>query len=212
MSEISQNNIKVTTFHTSDLFYSSMVKKLEESCNKFSISFYAEKIDSRGSWVSNCAYKCEFLLKKLMEENENDCIIWLDADSQVMEFPRMFFETKNDFGIRCEPGGRTKKPAKRETISIPSSWPSGVSTCWFNSGTIFLRNVESVRSMIREWVSLQSGTNKWDQWTLQEAWSRIQPRTEWLSKEYCQIKKLHKEKGAIILHDLASVIQKVNRT
>lgn len=208
---ISENKIQIVSFHTSDEFYSSMAEKLKQSCISHNLEYKIECIDSLGSWVNNCAYKANFLLNKIQEQKENECIIWLDSDAQVMRHPSLFFSTPNDFGIRAEPGGRNKKPSKRESISLPEKWPSSLGHQWFNSGTIFLRNVPSIVSMLKEWVSFQTGTNKWDQWSLQEAWANIQPKTEWFPREYCQIKKIHKERGAVILHELASVIQKVDR-
>lgn len=211
MQEIHGNKIKVISFHTDDSFYTSMAKKLEESCNKFNLIYEIQTIQSKGSWVNNCGYKANFILEKLQQQNQGECVVWIDSDAKVMQHPSLFFSTENDFGIRAEPGGKTKKPSSRETISLPEKWPNTVSPRWFNSGTIFLRNVPSVLSLMKEWISLQTGTNKWDQWTLQEAWANTQPKTEWFPREYCQIKKLHKENGAIILHELASVLQKVNR-
>jgi len=211
MQEIHGNKIKVISFHTDDSFYTSMAKKLEESCNKFNLIYEIETIQSKGSWVNNCSYKANFILEKLQQQNQGECVVWIDSDAKVMQHPSLFFSTENDFGIRAEPGGKTKKPSSRETISLPEKWPDTVSPRWFNSGTIFLRNVPSVLSLMKEWIFLQTGTNKWDQWTLQEAWANTQPKTEWFPREYCQIKKLHKENGAIILHELASVLQKVNR-
>lgn len=206
------NNIKIINFYTDDNFYTKSAKQLEASCISFNLNYVFQKINSKGSWVNNCGFKANFILEKLLEQKENDCIVWLDADSQVIKYPELFFSTNNDFGIRAEAGGKTKKPAKRETINLPAKWPASLSPRWFNSGTIFLRNVPSVVSLVNEWIRLQTGTNKWDQWTLQEAWANVQPKTEWLPREYCQIKKLHKERGAVILHELASVLQKVNRT
>jgi len=211
MQEVFKNNIKIISFHTDDAFYSSMAKKLEQSCLQFELKYQIEKIQSKGSWVFNCAYKSNFILDKLSEEKENDCIIWVDSDAQIVKYPELLFSTQNDFGIRAEPGGRTKKPSKREAISLPSNWPTTVPFQWFNSGTMFFRKVPTILEMINQWISIQSGTNKWDQWSLQEAWCNVQPKTEWFPREYCQIKKIHKEKGAVILHELASVIQKVNR-
>jgi len=205
------NKVKIINFYTDDDFYSTIVKKLENSCVEFKLNYSFEKISSKGSWVNNCAYKSNFILEKLSQENNNDCVVWLDADSQVIKYPELFFKTKNDFGIRAEPGGRTKKPSGRNPISLPSNWPKNITPRWFNSGTIFLRKTEQIIKLLNNWVSLQTGTNKWDQWSLQEAWANVQPKTEWFPREYCQIKKLHKVNNAIILHELGSVLQKVNR-
>ena len=197
------------TFYTND-YYREQTRILDLSCKKFEIPLIIKEIPDRGSWVKNCAFKSYYIYDILMSLNVD--IIWLDSDSCVMKYPDLFDSIKEDFAIRAEPGGKSKKPVGRERISLPENWPSEVSYRWFNSGTIFFKNTDNSKKLCRRWLQLCTKNEKdWDQWTLQQAWCDTQPSTYWLPQEYCQIKKLHGEQGSVILHELASVAQKVDR-
>jgi hypothetical protein len=197
------------TFYTND-YYRQQIKILSNSCKKFEIPLIITEVEDKGSWVKNCAFKAYYLYEMLHTTSTN--IVWLDADSCIMKYPELFGSIKEDFAIRAEPGLRTKKPVGREVISLPENWPKDIDPCWFNSGTIFLKNNDKTKELCRRWLQLSTtNVSDWDQWTLQQAWCDVQPSTYWLPKEYCQIKKLHGEQGSVILHELASVTQKVSR-
>lgn len=200
---------KAVTFYTSE-YYKQQTEKLQMSCKKFEIPLIITEVEDKGSWVKNCAFKSYYIYDMLM--NSDTDIVWLDSDATVVKYPELFDSIKEDFAIRAEPGQRVKRPAGREQISLPSNWPSGLKPAWFNSGTIFFKNNDKTKEMCRRWLQLSSkNESDWDQWTLQQAWCDVQPSTYWLPREYCQINKLHGSKNAVILHDLASVAQKVNR-
>lgn len=203
------NNIKVVCFHTPNGVYPEMANRLKISCQYHNIPVDIDCREDLGSWVKNCAQKAVYLLEKIKQVETNSCIVWIDSDAKIIKRPELLYNCKENFAIRAKPGSKTTKPVGRETINLPKKWSGD--PAWFESGTIFLRNTESVVNMLELWIQLGTNNNKWDQWTLQEAWCEIKPTTLWLPQSYCQIHKLHGEKDAVILHDLASVIQKVNR-
>jgi hypothetical protein len=198
-----------TTFYTND-YYLEQTKILGVSCKKYEVPLIVTKADDRGSWVKNCAYKAYYIYDMLMTIKTD--VVWLDSDSQIVKYPELFGSIKEDFAVRAEPGKKTKKPVGREQISLPDNWPTDIDPCWFNSGTIFLRKCNKIMDLCNEWLKLKDEWKRsWDQWTLQQAWCNIKPETEWFPREYCQINKLHGMNKAVILHDLASVMQRVDR-
>jgi hypothetical protein len=202
--------IKIVSYYTANGIYKEMSKRLIESLDKFKFQYNIEEKFDQGSWVKNCAMKADFLYNKLKCANYGDAIVWIDVDAIVVDYPEIFFQEDFDFAIRAEPGNRTKTPAGRETISLPLAWSH--EPAWFNSGTIFFRKTDSVMELLFRWIELKNqNPSHWDQWTLQQAWCDVQPKTKWLPRSYCQINKMHGSEGAVILHDLASVIQKVDR-
>lgn len=206
------NKVKIISYYTNTGIYPEFVKRLKDSCERFSLPYEIRRRDDQGSWVDNCNYKINYIIEQLQVAQENECLVWIDADARLMQHPYLFMVTDKDFGIRAEPGGRKKTPAGREEIELPKNWPHELTPAWFNSGTIFLRKNESITKLCEEWLNLkQQATRSWDQWTLQQAWCNIKPNTEWFPREYCQINKLHGMNKAIVLHDLASTMQKVNR-
>lgn len=203
------NTFKVVSYHTPNGIYPELANRLKKSCVFFNIPIDVDVHEDRGSWVKNCAYKAEYILNKLSDVEDDTCIVWIDSDAKLMDIPRLFYDIQEDFAIRAKPGLKRIKPVGREFIDLPKKWVGA--PAWFESGTIFLRKTTSVLTMLKLWIEMGRGNNKWDQWTLQEAWCEVKPQTAWLPQSYCQIHKLHGDKDAVILHDLASVIQKVNR-
>jgi hypothetical protein len=206
------NNVKFVSFYTENGTYPELIKDLQKSLDKFSLIYEIEKLKDNGSWVKNCALKAEFIKTKLEQAKTNDCIVWIDSDAQIIKYPDFFLTGDQEFMIRGEPGGRSKVPAGRERIHLPVNWPIGVAPCWFNSGTIFIKATAAGIALCNRWLELKNeNPTHWDQWTLQQAWCDIQPKTEFLPQSYCQIDRLHGRQGAVILHRLASVEQRVNR-
>lgn len=205
------NNITIVSFYTTEPHYRKMARKLENSCKKFNIPSIIKERKSSGSWVQNCAQKPLFILEQTSSIPKNEYIIWLDSDSEIIEKPTIFYEMEESFAIRAEPGSSRKKPAGRDYIDLPEKWPKNLSPMWFNSGTIVFKNNLKNKKFLQYWAELNKGNNKWDQWTLQEAWCEHLPETLWLPRSYCQIERIHGNKDAVILHALASVEQKVQR-
>jgi len=204
------NDFKVICYHTPNGVYPQMAQRLKESCLSVGVLIDVDVREDKGSWVKNCSYKANYIQDKLSQVPEGSCVVWIDSDAKIMKYPDLFKDICEDFAIRAKPGLKRIKPVGREYIDIPKKWQGD--PAWFESGTIFLRNVQSIRDLISLWIRNGQGNNKWDQWTLQEAWCEVKPKTAWLPQSYCQIHKLHGDKDAVILHDLASVIQKVIRT
>jgi len=206
------NNLHFVSYYTNNGIYPELIKDLQKSLEKHSLKFYLKQETNRGSWVKNCALKAEFLLEQLQNNKPNDCVVWIDSDAQIMKYPDLFVLGDQEFMIRGEPGGKSKVPAGRERIHLPQNWPETILPCWFNSGTIFLRVCDKSIQLCKRWIELQNRyPTYWDQWTLQQAWCDIQPKTEFLPQSYCQIDRMHGRQGAVILHRLASVEQRVNR-
>lgn len=204
------NNIIVVSFYTPSNIYIKMANRLAESCKKFNLEYDICELKDKGSWVKNCNQKANFILDCLNKHNKK--IVWVDADGRFGRHPDLLIKTTASFGIRAEPGGLTRKQVGREPISLPTNWPKNLGNIWFNSGTILFQPCENIHRMVTRWIELgQKYPTNWDQWNLQQAWADVQPNTEWFPREYCQIDKLHGNRNAVILHDLASVMQKVNR-
>lgn len=202
--------IVVVSFFTPKNIYQKMAERLIESCNKFNLPYDIRQVEDRGSWVKNCNYKASFIMDCISKHDKK--VVWVDADGRFGRYPELLDKTTASFGVRAEPGGPTRKQVDRDPISLPSNWPKNLGNIWFNSGTILFEPCESIRRMVTRWIELgQEYPTNWDQWNLQQAWADIQPDTEWFPREYCQIDKLHGNRNAVILHDLASVMQKVNR-
>lgn len=204
------SNFTVISFYTPNGIYQHMAERLMRTCYSFNIPYVIQKMNDKGSWVKNCNQKANFIHSMLKELNTK--LVWIDSDAVFKKDPVLLNNSTAEFAIRAEPGKATRKQVGREEINLPINWPKSLGNIWFNSGTMLFSPSQKTNMLIERWIELgEKYPSNWDQWNLQQAWSDIQPSTEWLPREYCQIHKLHGNKNAVILHDLASVIQKVDR-
>ena len=155
----------VVAFYTLNNMYEEEVKGLIESCEKFNIRIVTRGYESRGRWARNCAIKPEFLLDMLEEHNED--VLYLDADARIRKPPVLFMnEFNHDIGIHIM--NYHKGSNTREGGLGPISLGGKAITCGkVLSGTIYLKNNERVKNMVRRWIKDQIlHPHKWDQKTL----------------------------------------------
>lgn len=163
--------------------YSFPAQHLKKSLDKFSLPYKIEVFPDRGSWVENCAYKAEFILKNLIE---NDSIVWLDADCIVHKNPSLFYEIKSDIGFHKFRG--------HELLS----------------GTLFFNNTHASRSVVESWILLnEQNPNVWDQRNLAKAVKEDDGLEIYeLPPEYCFIfdlgRQVYGELDPVIEHFQAS--------
>lgn len=73
---------------------------------KFGIPYDIEELPKvkplkpNDSWVVNCAEKAKFINRKMREYKST--LVWLDADSIVMQYPILFDYIKEDFAVYYE--------------------------------------------------------------------------------------------------------------
>jgi hypothetical protein len=154
--------------------YEKEVKELEESCKKLNLECKAYPIKNLKNWVKNTQQKGNVCLKAL---EEFDCdIVWLDADAVVFQYPILFDELnkRNDFNIcihKHDP--RWKKRPTGEMLS----------------GTIYFKNNNTTKDMIKKWIDRNKEVVEWDQYTLQDVIeNNKQFKTIQLPVEYVKIR------------------------
>lgn len=132
----------VVCFYTYDTPYEEEAKQLKDSCIKFGIPVVIYGYQTRGSWVKNAGIKAGFL-SRVLDELQTD-ILYLDADARVRQPLDLFKSFKADIGVHYRDG--------KELLS----------------GTIYLRNNDAVKSLIKDWLETQSkNPDSWDQKILQ---------------------------------------------
>ncbi len=193
----------VVSYYTKGTGYEEEVKNLIESCERFSMPYEIDAIDSLGSWEKNCCFKPQFLLEKLKKLQSP--ILWLDADSVVNKKPILFE------GIDCD-------IAVRIFDELPSDHPSKVI-----SGTVFVNASEKAATLLEDWAKeckamLQSGAEEvWDQEAMRNVVFRSDAHVMGLEEPYCMVYDKIKNKAmrdeAVILHYQASRLfrKEVNR-
>ena len=140
----------VIAFYTKNTFYEDEAEKLIETAKQFNLKYDVRAYDSRGNWVRNAAIKPEFIYEMLLE-HENENILYVDVDARFRQYPSLYDNFDGDVGLHYL--ANKKDPTKRELLS----------------GTIFLKNNEPVRKLVKLWVEQQQNKpDVWDQRVLDE--------------------------------------------
>ncbi len=182
--------IRVIAFYTKDTQYEELVNKLTISCQKFSVLYWTEAFDDRGSWEQNCAIKPEFILD-MLHRHPDETLIYIDADAVIQRQPTLFQDFDGDFACYF-----------RDTELL--------------SGTLFFKSNTKTIELVRRWVTKQQENPKiWDQKVLQEVIKDSQDLGLDLQKlpaTYCKIFDSRDEPGLpIIEHFQASRKVKAER-
>jgi len=163
------NYFQVVSYFTKGTKYEKEIRNLRESLIQLGIPYRIEGIPNRRSWVKNTHEKPRFLLRMLDELEEYDSVVWTDADSIFRKYPELFNEIREDVGIHF----RNWRHGKNEVLS----------------GTLFLRNCEKVRLLLKEWILInRRNPSKWDQKNLDRALRRFPDLSiHRLPIEYCTV-------------------------
>jgi len=197
----------VVSFFTPQKIYRDFAAELKIACDAVGLDHFVVEAEDRGSWVANCARKGTFCLE-MMHLLERP-ILWIDADGKPKRSPDLLVDTDVDFAVYAFDGPRRRRlpGGSGEYAELPADWPDPAR--WMNSGTVYFGHTSKSLELLERWAELcLERPSSWDQHLLQEAWCEVKPDTLWLPRSYCDIGG---KKGAVIAHDLASVIGKVKR-
>lgn len=188
-------NFVVVAYYTEGTGYAAEAEKLRASLVKFGVDHQIMHMASLGSWQKNTHYKARFLDGELhfMANEKKDFrpIVYVDADAIFHAYPALFDTLDADAAF-----------AWRDYSKFPSV--SSRTRRELLSGTIFLRNTEAVRSLIREWIAENDrNPTVWEQRNLQEVVARMNGKlvTAELPATYCKIFDIMRDAGpAVIEH------------
>ena len=138
-------SVKIVSYYTA--LYQFEAENLEKSLTKFlpDISFSIEECPDSGNWEINTHYKSVFIKQKLTQP-----IVWLDADAELKQYPKLFDELDCDFAAH-----------------------------WFKdeeliSATMYWNNTAKAHELLDSWIHLNKIFPKnWDQVNLQTALNDI---------------------------------------
>ncbi len=185
------NNFTIISFYTAYNEYKDIAHHLEESLKRFNIDYKLVPIENRDAWESICAYKATFIREQWLKSDKP--IVWMDADSTLEQYPKLFDNLDCDFAIHKLNG-----------------WE-------FVSATLYFGKTELAGKLLDMWVKrCIADPINWDQVSLHSAWcdiSAIYPlRTSWLPIDYCSIFDDDKLKYPVIKQWQASRHNKTKTT
>lgn len=151
LGNIKINNWIVSAFCTADTPYELILStQLLPSLDKFGLKYHIEVVENQGSWLKNVAQKPLTILHT-MEKYPSYNIVALDADSEVLEFPKLFNEIPEECDIALH------------TLDWDSWYKNGSHVMEILSGTLWIRNNEKMRGFVKEWYLLAEGSHTWEQ-------------------------------------------------
>jgi len=198
------NNFLVVSFVTLDTPYEEVLTHyLIPSLERFHIKYYIEKVENRGSWIKNVAYKPQ-CIGNAFEQYPGQDIVFLDADAEVQQFPYLFNDIPPEFDLACH------------YLDWDSWYGQKSNVKELLSGTLFLRNNEKTKKLVEEWYTLATSSFEWEQKILAKILEKNPTISIYqLPLSYCYIKTLPngeeplvKIENPVILHHQVSRILK----
>lgn len=159
----------VVAMYTKDTPYEKQIKVLEKSCKKFDLNYAFHQIKNTGDWLKNCKQNTGVILDVMKCCNED--ILYVDADAEFVKLPLLFewFEMQDDIYL----------------MAHVLRYPEFTRAC---TGTLFLKNNEYVKEVLKRWSELNEGNKEFDDDNL---WTVIKDDGYFaeLPQGYCSIDK-----------------------
>ena len=182
----------VVSYYTENTSYEIEANKLIESLKKFNVEHDVVPVPNLGSWQKNTTFKATFL-KQMLEKHQHKAIIWMDADSEMVEKPILFDYIDCDVAVYF----RTHWPWKH-------SFEDGIELL---SGTMYIRNNDCAKKLLDMWIEQNQITaRRIEQRNLQavlHSWRLFGGTLGLLPQSYCKIFDAERDKIAI-QHNQAS--------
>lgn len=191
----------ITSYYTENTPYEFVFRSyLGASLSQYDkIPVYIEKIATKGSWLQNTAYKPQLCLNAL-EKFPDLNVVFLDSDATILTYPKLFEEIPEEYDIALH------------YLDWASWYKNGTSVKEALSGTLWLRNNEKIKELVKEWLSRSTSSKLWEQKCLAQILeSRKDIKIYNLPLDYCFINTLPNgnkpfvsSENAVILHHQAS--------
>lgn len=186
-----KNKLIYVAFYTNGYYQEVINKYLIPSLKLFNLPYTIYQRNNTHNWVLNGKYKTEIIYDALLKSNSD--IVYLDADAEIKHYPHLFYEIPKEYDIAVHYldwwlfWHNTGNKSKKELLG----------------GTIFFRNNNKVKALVKKWNEDKSV--KWKQKLLQELLDKnSQIKVYQLPFDYCKILKQKSIETGTIVHHQAS--------
>ena len=169
----------VVSFYTEGTGYELEIRRLKKSAVRFGLEydFYAQK--DLGSWRANIHDRIR-ILRHFLDKHKGRDILYIDADGEIQQYPALFDDFKDEFGI-----------TKIDRSKYWKDWEEFHSDRFeYLGGTMYLKNCKPVRELLDLWERLDAPMEtKLSQHTLIHAIEGMEGKIKinLLPLTYCQI-------------------------
>lgn len=185
----------VVGYYTKNTAYVQHADKFVTSLKVHGIPYYVEGVNDLGNWYKNTNYKPTFL-KRMLDKFHDLDVVYVDCDAEFKRYPVLFDELTCDVNVNV---------AVHEFDL--RSWGRRQTGTEVLSGTIFLKNNETVHKLVEDWEQeCQENSRVWDQKSLEKVLAGNYYR---LPEEYCKIfDVMRRIKDPVIVHYQASRVER----
>lgn len=205
----------IVAYFTKETGYEKEAEKLVNSIKKINnesgfADYEVVGITNLGDWNKNTHHKPVFI-KKMLDKYEKCNIVYVDADAQILNYPKFFDNLDCDFACHF----RKKKSQKHLDQPVGYIVPEYE----LLSGTLYFANNDKSRLLISNWEKrCNQDRLTFDQRLLHQSLKNVADkiliRIKDLPPEYCKIKGQMsiEDSEAVILHNQASKKLKDKKT
>lgn len=172
----------IGTFYTTGTPYEEVVNEyFLPSVMKFmgQIEYRMYAIPSKGSWQKNVAEKPNVILSMLDSIPKDKNLVFVDADATIEQYPIIFDEIDEKYDLAFH------------RLNWETWYKNGIKRKELLSGTMYFKNNENVRKLLKQWYEDCIQTDSWEQQVLENILSHPHDLKIFkLSVEYCYIKTL----------------------
>ena len=133
------NNVKFIGYYTINTAYEKEVEKLIASLQSLNLDYDIAGVENQGDWESNTKMKPK-VIKDMLNKYPDHSIVYVDSDAIIRSKPEIFYNIKEDIGVRYQDFAYRKKP---ECLS----------------GTIYFANNKKSKQLCDLWISKCNSTN-----------------------------------------------------
>jgi len=168
----------ICSYYTIDTPYAEVVHNyLMKSLNSLNLKSDIRGVENLGSWQLNTSFKPTFILQ-MLEKHKEENVVFVDADAEVLEYPSLFDEIPEQYTFASHTLDRGEWYNNNETRQE------------LLTGTLWIRNCERSKEIIREWIDECAKTKNWEQRVLEQVLFKNNEKVFQLPVEYCWIKTL----------------------
>lgn len=192
----------IYAFYTQNSPYLEILNQyLISSINKIQPQIPFEIICAKNyhHWTKNVAQKPNIILEVLNDSEEDEAIVFIDADATVERYPQLFHDIPDEYDIAFH------------TLDWNTWYRNKSNVKELLTGTMYFRNRIAVKELCAEWYAKAQDGHRWEQQILEEIIQKYPLKIYNLPIEYCYIKTLPNGKEPyvkvdqpVILHHQAS--------
>jgi hypothetical protein len=188
----------ITSYYTINTPYQQVVHDyLMNSLNKLNLKSDIRGIEDLGDWQRNTSYKPIFI-KRMLEKYPETDIVFVDADAEVMSYPKLFDEIPEEYDVAVHILDRD---------------------CWYNrkfgedenkellSGTLLVKNNPRSHALVEKWIrACLNRPFEWEQVILQRVLVENGTKVYELPLSYCYIKSMPNGEAPYVKCDEAVIV------